>query len=145
MDLAAIRAGLVDVLGQIEGVRPTDLVPAQLPSGSATVAVLVPASTYVQYPESRGDASRSRALVAFELTLVPSTADLRTAQLRLDELLSQHAGKTRSVRRVLNGSQSLGGAACIVNVLTARIAEIEANGVTYVVAVVDIEVEALCS
>jgi hypothetical protein len=126
VDLIGIRQGLADGFATVPGVRVFDTIPFPLPVGQYDCVVIQPDSPYIEYSEVAGMADKN--YVYMLVTIVTQSTDPRTAQNRLDELLSCGELSPRSLRTALAANGSAGGEACQVIVQTATTRQITVEG-----------------
>lgn len=144
MDLTGIRQGIADGFGGIPSVRVFDTIPKPLPVGQFDCIVVQPDSPYIEYSEVAGLADKN--YVYLLVTIVTQSTDPRTAQNRIDELLSCGAMSPRSLRTALASNVSAGGEACqvIVQTATTRQITVEGNEEAYWAADISLKILARC-
>lgn len=112
MDLKAIRTALADILNEIPGVRAYDKVPDVATLGQSETIIVQPDSPYVRYQPVNGMTNQNQ--VGIVLRIIPHQSSARSAQDRVDELLSCGSDQPRSIRTKLGSNISAGGTACQV-------------------------------
>jgi hypothetical protein len=127
MDLKGIREALADTLAEIPSVRTFYNIPKPLPVGAYDAIVVQPDSPYVEFSEVAGLVNKN--YVNILLTVVTQSTDPRTAQDRVDELLSCGADQPRSIRTKLAGNINASGEACQVTVRSATTRQVTIEGV----------------
>ncbi len=106
MDLRAIREAVAERLSTVPGVRPAAFPPDSISSGGATLVVLAPAETYVNYQEAF---AKGLAVVRLVVSPYIPMADPRSAFNELDALLSSGTGESRSlIDALMDTDRSLG-------------------------------------
>lgn len=144
MDLTAIRQGIADGLSELPEVRTFDVIPFPLPVGQFDAVVIQYDSPSIEYSEVSGLVNQN--WVHLLVTAVVQSTDHRTAQNRLDQLLSCGADQPRSMRTKLASMTSAGGTACQVIVQTATVRQItiEGNDHPYWAADLSLKIMARC-
>lgn len=142
MDLIAIRQGIADGFNSVPGVRVFDTIPFPLPVGQYDCVVIQPDSPYVEYQEVSGLVNQN--WVNLLCTVVTQSTDPRTAQNRIDELLSCGSDQPRSLRTALAGNMNAGGAACQVIVQRATVHQITVEGQDHWGADISLRIMARC-
>jgi hypothetical protein len=141
MNLTDVRQAIADQLGSIDGVRVYATQPDQLAVPAGGAIVVQPAAAYVDYVQAM---SGGLSELRYTLLVVAARTSERSAQARLDELLSAGLGETRSVYDALKPNddpQTLGGVVQDVGLMTASApTALEAGEVTYLAAEIDIRV-----
>lgn len=144
MDLKAIRVALADTLGELPSVRTFHNIPKPIPVGQFDCIVVQPDSPYVVFSEVAGLVNKQQVNIL--LTVVTQSTDPRTAQDRVDELLSCGADQPRSIRTKLAANLNASGEACQVIVQSAspRQLTIEGRDEPYWGADVSVQILARC-
>lgn len=139
VDLRAIRAGIAENCADLPSVRVLPSVPASMPVGSLDLVVVAPDPTdYVTFEQAA--ALTRRCVLRLKVMVVVPSSRWEEAQDRIDELLSTGTADGRSVRDAIEGRRNLGGAACDVTVLAARVIEVPVGADSHLGAELDVQV-----
>ena len=143
MDITAIRQGIADTFATVPGVRVFDTIPDGLPVGQFDAIVVQPdPGTYITYSAVNGLTNMNQVFLL--VTIIVQSTDWRTAQNRIDQLLSCGTDQPRSLRTALGGNLSAGGTACQVIPRSAAVTQLDIAGTQHWAADLSIEVQARC-
>lgn len=109
MNLQAIREALSERLTQVTGVRPLSHPTGQIPTGQATVVVIQPGDTWIDY---QGANAKGLAFVEFIVSPWVPIIDLRSAFAEIDALMSSGTVEGRSLPDCLDQADRTFGGVC---------------------------------
>lgn len=108
MNLALVRAALADLVGNVPNIRVFDYRPDAIPVGVADAVTIEP-ETAGDYVEYQAAFNAGLGWANYQLTVWVPASDLRSAHMRMDELLSSGTGLTRSIIDAVMADRTLGG------------------------------------